>query len=168
MARHEEARVVDTTAYIPTPNLQDWRKWRGLSMRELAARAGVDPVTIMRAEQRGHARPVTARKVAGVLGIDPAALREVPTDELASAPTPTPTEIPSPAPPSAGVPATHLRAWRLRRSLSQADLSALSGVSRSAIGRAEVGEGHVLEAATARRLADALRVTVEELGQEPA
>ena len=56
----------------------------------------------------------------------------------------------------------------LLRSLSQADLAAISGVSRSAIGRAEVAADHVLEGATARRLADALRISVEELREEPA
>lgn len=55
--------------------LRTLRLRRALSQRDLAARAGVSQVTIVRLE-RGEAepRPSTVRKLAAALGVDPAEL----------------------------------------------------------------------------------------------
>jgi transcriptional regulator with XRE-family HTH domain len=59
----------------------------------------------------------------------------------------------------------HLRAWRLRKLLSQTELAKRSLVSRMTVNRAE--HGGPVGALTAERLAQALSVTVEQLEAKP-
>jgi transcriptional regulator with XRE-family HTH domain len=59
----------------------------------------------------------------------------------------------------------HLRAWRLRRLLSQTELAHNSLVSRPTVVRAE--HGGPVGALTAERLAQALGVKVQQLESEP-
>ena len=61
-----------------------------------------------------------------------------------------------------GLALPYLRAWRLRRLLTQAELIEKSGVSRTTVVRAESAGGSV-SIANIRRLADALDVTPDEL-----
>jgi transcriptional regulator with XRE-family HTH domain len=58
----------------------------------------------------------------------------------------------------------HLRAWRLRRLLSQTELARRSLVSRPTVVRAE--HGGPVGALTAERLAQALAVSVTQLESE--
>ena len=55
----------------------------------------------------------------------------------------------------------HLQAWRRRRWLTQRALAERSGVGYSTICRAEIGGG--VNAETAKRLAEALDVTPDDL-----
>ena len=61
-----------------------------------------------------------------------------------------------------GLALPHLRAWRLRRLLTQAELIEKSGVSRTTVVRAESAGGSV-SIVNIRRLADALGITPDEL-----
>lgn len=61
-----------------------------------------------------------------------------------------------------GIALPYLRAWRLRRLLTQAELIEKSGVSRTTVVRAESAGGSV-SIANIRRLADALSLTPDEL-----
>lgn len=61
-----------------------------------------------------------------------------------------------------GLALPYLRAWRLRRLLTQAELIEKSGVSRTTVVRAESAGGSV-SIANIRRLADALGITPDEL-----
>jgi transcriptional regulator with XRE-family HTH domain len=61
-----------------------------------------------------------------------------------------------------GLTLPYLRAWRLRRLLTQAELIEKSGVSRTTVVRAESASGSV-SIANIRRLADALGVTPDDL-----
>lgn len=66
-----------------------------------------------------------------------------------------------------GRPLPHLKAWRLRRFVGQAELGRLSGVSKSTIARAERGDA-VISFANIRKLAEALDITPDELlNREP-
>jgi transcriptional regulator with XRE-family HTH domain len=52
------------------PRLKEWRERRGFTQPELAESAGVNPSTIWRIEAHDQdARPSTARKLAGALGV---------------------------------------------------------------------------------------------------
>lgn len=59
----------------------------------------------------------------------------------------------------------HLRAWRMRRALSQAELAEAAGVVRGTVARAE--RGGVVSFPNIRQLADALYITVDQLDEEP-
>lgn len=59
-----------------------------------------------------------------------------------------------------------LREWRTRRGLSQAELAEAAEVERAAVSKYETGKREA-HPATARRLADALGTTVEELVYSP-
>ena len=61
-----------------------------------------------------------------------------------------------------GLALPYLRAWRLRRLLTQAELIEKSGVSRTTVVRAESAGGSV-SIANIRRLAQALGITPDEL-----
>ncbi len=54
------------------------RERRALSLRELAEEAGVSYVTVWRIEREatGPARPITVRRLAGALGVEPETLIE--------------------------------------------------------------------------------------------
>ena len=62
------------------PSLYIYRRDRALSLRELAARAGVSQNTIFRLEQGFPARPSTIRKLAAALGCEPSDLLAEPED----------------------------------------------------------------------------------------
>lgn len=64
-----------------------------------------------------------------------------------------------------GVPLPHLRAWRMARLWTQAELSQRSGVNHVTISRAENGES--VSMATIRRLADALGTDAQTLVNRP-
>ncbi|MDP9356467.1 MAG: helix-turn-helix domain-containing protein [Chloroflexota bacterium] len=59
------------------------RERRALSLRELAEEAGVSYVTVWRIEREttGPARPITVRRLAGALGVEPETLIEWGTDD---------------------------------------------------------------------------------------
>ncbi len=59
------------------------RERRALSLRELAEEAGVSYVTVWRIEKEttGPARPITVRRLAGALGVEPEALIEWSADD---------------------------------------------------------------------------------------
>jgi transcriptional regulator with XRE-family HTH domain len=61
-----------------------------------------------------------------------------------------------------GLALPYLRAWRIRRLLTQADLIEKSGVGRATVVRAERGDEPV-RFANIRKLAEALDVTPEQL-----
>ena len=63
-----------------------------------------------------------------------------------------------------GIIIRHLRAWRSFRALSQAELADASGVGRTTILRAERAEP--IHYGNVRKIAQALRVTVEQLQTE--
>lgn len=60
-----------------------------------------------------------------------------------------------------GVLVPYLKAWRVRATLKQDELATRAGVSRPTIQRGERGE--TLSVDNVRKLAAALRITVEEL-----
>ena len=64
-----------------------------------------------------------------------------------------------------GRPLPHLRAWRIRRALSQGELADATGVARGTIARAE--RGGTVSFPNIRQLAAALNITVEQLDEEP-
>lgn len=70
-----EATPAVAGRFLPLPSLRQWRQARALSQADLAAAAGLDTITVYRAEGRGHARPGTVRKLAAALGLDPTALQ---------------------------------------------------------------------------------------------
>jgi len=57
--------------------LRAWRLRAGLSAAELAARAGLHPLTVRKLERGRPGRPATWRRLAEALGIRPDQLREV-------------------------------------------------------------------------------------------
>jgi transcriptional regulator with XRE-family HTH domain len=63
------------------PSLYLYRRDRALSLRELAARAGVSQNTIFRLEHGAIAHPSTVRKLAAALGCEPADLLAEPEDD---------------------------------------------------------------------------------------
>lgn len=54
---------------FPLEHLWQWRRFRGLSVRELGEMAGVSYVTISRLEHGQGAMPSTIKKLAGALNI---------------------------------------------------------------------------------------------------
>ena len=64
-----------------------------------------------------------------------------------------------------GRPLPHLRAWRIRRALSQPELADAAGVVRGTVARAE--RGGVVSFPNIRQLAAALQMSVEQLDEEP-
>src|SRR5215211_1258686 len=64
---------------------KEWRESRGLTQRELAAKAGVGEVTVARIETGASVTPSTARKIAETLGVAVADLLERPPVPLAEA-----------------------------------------------------------------------------------
>jgi transcriptional regulator with XRE-family HTH domain len=65
---------------------KEWRESRGLTQRELAAKAGVGEVTVARIETGASVTTSTARKIAEALGVAVADLLERPPVPLAEAP----------------------------------------------------------------------------------
>jgi transcriptional regulator with XRE-family HTH domain len=65
---------------VTTPALHYWRTKRALLQRELAERAGVDLTTVQRLERGLSSRLHTVRKLAEVLGVDPADLMGQPPE----------------------------------------------------------------------------------------
>lgn len=61
----------------------------------------------------------------------------------------------------------HLKAWRMRRFLAQAELATRAGVGKSTVTRAERGDT-VVSFANIRKIAAALGVTPEELLAAPS
>ena len=61
---------------VPAPGLQAARLRKALTQRELAAAAGLAASTVARVEVGWPAAPSTLRKLAGVLGLEPADLLE--------------------------------------------------------------------------------------------
>ena len=61
---------------VPAPGLQAARLRKALTQRELAAAAGLAASTVARVEVGWPAAPSTLRKLAGVLGLEPADLME--------------------------------------------------------------------------------------------
>jgi transcriptional regulator with XRE-family HTH domain len=55
---------------VVLPSLQRWRELRGLSRRQLAARAPTGHATIWRLELGFPARPATLHKLAAALDVD--------------------------------------------------------------------------------------------------
>ena len=55
-------------------DLRRLREQRVMSQRDLAARAGVSPTTVIRAEKGEPMRYLTVRKLAEALGVEPSAL----------------------------------------------------------------------------------------------
>jgi transcriptional regulator with XRE-family HTH domain len=73
--------IIAPTGVVKAPRLQHYRLDAALSQRDLATRAGVSPVTVMRLENGDEARPSTVRKLANALGVQPRELmREPPED----------------------------------------------------------------------------------------
>ena len=64
-----------------------------------------------------------------------------------------------------GRPLPHLREWRIRRALSQAELADAAGVVRGTVARAE--RGGAVSFPNIRQLAAALHLTVEQLDEGP-
>jgi transcriptional regulator with XRE-family HTH domain len=54
--------------------LRRLREQRIMSQRDLAAKAGVSPTTVIRAEKGEPMRYISVRKLAAALGVDPSAL----------------------------------------------------------------------------------------------
>ncbi len=68
---------LDTMPRIYGDRLRRLRKERFLSHRDLAARSGLSPTTILNMEQnKGGARASTVRKLAEALGVEPSYLAE--------------------------------------------------------------------------------------------
>jgi transcriptional regulator with XRE-family HTH domain len=63
-----------------------------------------------------------------------------------------------------GRPLPHLKAWRIHKLLTQADLIAKSGVARATLVRAERGD-EVVSFANIRKLAEALEISTDDLLQ---
>lgn len=61
-----------------------------------------------------------------------------------------------------GRPLPHLKAWRLKRFIGQAELARLAGLSKSTLARAERGD-EVVSFANIRKLAEALAISADEL-----
>jgi transcriptional regulator with XRE-family HTH domain len=78
---------------LQIPQLRQWREYRGLTQRELAAESGVSPRSIAGYEAGGGARPNTARKLAQALNIEVADFFEEPVAPKAQAP-PSPEQPP--------------------------------------------------------------------------
>jgi transcriptional regulator with XRE-family HTH domain len=116
---------------------------RGLSQLDLAARAGVDPGTILSIERGATRRPqlATLRRLATVLGVrvtwlrTGAGARDVPTL------------------------GQRLRATREQRGLTLAQLATRAGLTSDTIWRIETGATRAPQAATVAALARALEVT---------
>ncbi len=71
------------------PQLRQWREYRGLTQRELAAESGVSPRSIAGYEAGAGARPNTARKLAQALNIEVADFfREPVTPKVPAPPSP--------------------------------------------------------------------------------
>jgi transcriptional regulator with XRE-family HTH domain len=68
------------------PGLQRCRIDAALSQRDLAARAGVSPVTVFRLENGQEARLSTIRKLAEALGVAPRELMQPPVIEQGAVP----------------------------------------------------------------------------------
>lgn len=60
---------------MQTPRLRYWREYQAMTLRELAAKAGVAYRTVWRLENGFPAEPPTVRKLAEALGIHPAELQ---------------------------------------------------------------------------------------------
>lgn len=59
------------------PKLKHWRERRLLTQRDLAAKAGVSPTTVVRIEtDQSDAELRTVRKLADALGVEPEELME--------------------------------------------------------------------------------------------
>ena len=62
-----------------TTHLNEWRRWAGLSQRELAEKAGVAATTVNEVETgKRQPRPATLRKLAAAFDVDPRALSRPP------------------------------------------------------------------------------------------
>jgi transcriptional regulator with XRE-family HTH domain len=66
--------------FIGVPSLRDIREDVGFSIRELAARSGVSPSTVVRLEAGQHAQPRTRRALAKALGVGVRDLRKPPEE----------------------------------------------------------------------------------------
>ena len=64
-----------------TPRLRYWREYRALTLRELAAAAGVAYRTVWRAENGYAAEARTVRKLARALGVEPHQLTQPEPDQ---------------------------------------------------------------------------------------
>ena len=87
--------------------IRTWRKERGISQRTLADMLGVSPNTVLNWEHDRHKPPATARHTLQSLGCN--------------------------VPPLETIDTNHLRAWRHRQDLTQAQLGDLLGVSDSTV-----------------------------------
>lgn len=65
-----------------------------------------------------------------------------------------------------GRPLPHLKAWRIQKLMTQADLIAKSGVARATLVRAERGD-EIVGFANIRKLADGLGISAEDLLRMP-
>lgn len=65
-----------------------------------------------------------------------------------------------------GLPLPYLKAWRVKRLMAQAEVAEKSGMSRSAITRAEQGDAAV-NYANIRKIAAALGISTDELLRAP-
>ena len=61
-----------------------------------------------------------------------------------------------------GLPLPHLKVWRMRKLLGQAELAEKSGLAKSTIARAERGD-EVVSFANIRKLAEALGISTDDL-----
>lgn len=64
-----------TSFDVEVPRLQDVRRKRALSQKELAALSGVSRTTIIKIEGGRPAWPITVRKLAKALKVDPSELQ---------------------------------------------------------------------------------------------
>jgi transcriptional regulator with XRE-family HTH domain len=67
--------VVNVAEGMPLPSLKRFRLQKSFSQADLAARAGVAPRTVTYAEKGYGVSLRTTRKLAEVLGVEPAELR---------------------------------------------------------------------------------------------
>lgn len=68
----------DFSKLVTLPSLRKIRQNMALSQRDLAARAGVTQMTIVRLERGLQSRPSTVQKLASALGVYPDELMRIP------------------------------------------------------------------------------------------
>lgn len=68
------------SVYVLVPRLREWRLWRAFTQEDLALRAGVGRMTVIRGEAGFQIRPSSVRKLARALGVKPHDLLPRPTN----------------------------------------------------------------------------------------
>jgi DNA-binding XRE family transcriptional regulator len=142
------------------------RKHTSASLQAAWERDGAAAFTLEIVETVTDQGALREREEAWIARLHPKYNNTMPSDQKRVKPTP------PPKPPKVrlhasgtrprGLALRHLKAWRDLRLMAQAELAEKSGMSRSAITRAEKGDEPV-NLANIRRIAKALKITTDEL-----